>query len=167
MSLQGLNKKIWRNKGSDFFIRVRQSTFLRFDRQDASYVCLFANATKQQKVKWPWHFALRQCDQIWQIFAYRATAYLGWRLSKSQKQHKWLGYFFPRSHLCINFYKKWIGLHFGRFFSRAHLVTLRDSGNRRFFEKNVASQRNNKRTRKQLFCSLKTPFFFTIKIRHQ
>jgi hypothetical protein len=26
-----------------------------------------------------------------------------------------LGYFFPKCRLCINFEKKWLGLHFGRF----------------------------------------------------
>jgi hypothetical protein len=32
------------------------------------------------------------------------------------------GHFFPRKNLCINFNNKW--LHFGRFFSQTHLVTL-------------------------------------------
>jgi hypothetical protein len=33
--------------------------------------------------------------------------------------------FFPRSEFCIDFDpKKWVGLHFGRLFPRAHLVTL-------------------------------------------
>jgi hypothetical protein len=33
-----------------------------------------------------------------------------------QKLTKLLGYFFLRNNLCINFDKKWVGQHFGRFF---------------------------------------------------
>jgi hypothetical protein len=35
-----------------------------------------------------------------------------------------LGPFWPRHKLCIHFCKKWIGLHFGWFFSQTRLVTL-------------------------------------------
>jgi hypothetical protein len=35
-----------------------------------------------------------------------------------------LGYLFQEKKLSINFDKKWDGLHFGRFFSHTHLVTL-------------------------------------------
>jgi hypothetical protein len=33
-------------------------------------------------------------------------------------------FFSHEKELFINFYRKWVGLHFGRFFSQTHLVTL-------------------------------------------
>jgi hypothetical protein len=35
-----------------------------------------------------------------------------------------LRFFYPRKKYLLFFYKKWFGLHFGRFFSKTHLVTL-------------------------------------------
>jgi hypothetical protein len=37
---------------------------------------------------------------------------------KSQKYPTYLGYFFPWLRLCINFDKKWVVLHFGRYFHK-------------------------------------------------
>jgi hypothetical protein len=34
------------------------------------------------------------------------------------------GYFISQLSLSSNFIKKWVGLHFGSFFTQAHLVTL-------------------------------------------
>jgi hypothetical protein len=47
---------------------------------------------------------------------------IGWLFSlgsfwKLRLQPKFLGYFFPQLRWCINFVKKWVGLHFGQFFS--------------------------------------------------
>jgi hypothetical protein len=60
-------------------------------------------------------FAL-QGDQIGRLFS------LG-RFLKIKKK-SFLGNYFPLLMLCIEFDKKWLGLHFGRFFSQTHPVTL-------------------------------------------
>jgi hypothetical protein len=41
-----------------------------------------------------------------------------------------LGNFIPRLCFCISCDKQWVGLHFGRFFSQTHLVTLGASRNK-------------------------------------
>jgi hypothetical protein len=43
---------------------------------------------------------------------------------KLQRWPTFLCYSFPKYRLRIKFDRKWIGQHFGQFFSQAHLVTL-------------------------------------------
>jgi hypothetical protein len=71
-----------------------------------------------------------QGDQIGRNFAYWLIVYFGHFLRNSKVcQTFWL--FFPRNKFCINFDKKCFGLHFGRFFSKTHPVTLTRSASER------------------------------------
>jgi hypothetical protein len=67
-----------------------------------------------------------QCGQGDQIFAQRAIVYFG--KFKKQKTYMYIPQYFAtfcHEHFSyINFDKKWIGLHFWRFFSQTHLGTL-------------------------------------------
>jgi hypothetical protein len=60
-------------------------------------------------------YSHEQGDLIWRMFAYWAIVYFGRFFLKITELLKVLGYFFP---------PKWVGLHFGRFFSQAPLVAL-------------------------------------------
>jgi hypothetical protein len=64
-----------------------------------------------------------QGDQIGRIFAYWAVVYVG-QFSENYRSSVNSYTTFSRYTLCINFGKKWVGLHFGRFFSQTHLVTV-------------------------------------------
>jgi hypothetical protein len=61
-----------------------------------------------------------QCEQIGRISAQWVIVYFG------RIYHAFLSYFIPWLSLFINFDTKWVGIHFGRFFSHTHLVTLQD-----------------------------------------
>jgi hypothetical protein len=60
------------------------------------------------------------------IFASWATVSLGSFLKIVEEAYIFglLMYFHGKSHVIITFVKNWVGLHFGRFCSQTHLVTL-------------------------------------------
>jgi hypothetical protein len=62
-----------------------------------------------------------------QFFAQRATVFFGKIFENPKSSPLFFGYFFPLLRLCIDFGRKWLGIHFGRFFSQTHLVTLKKS----------------------------------------
>jgi hypothetical protein len=63
-----------------------------------------------------------QGDQIGRIFAYWANfrllgdCFIRTVFPKSQKQPNFWATIFSGNYICTNFNKKWLGLHFGRFF---------------------------------------------------
>jgi hypothetical protein len=58
---------------------------------------------------------MRQGDQIGRIFARWVIVYFGQFFFKLQKKPNCLILELARKKLCINFDKKWVGLHFGQY----------------------------------------------------
>jgi hypothetical protein len=85
--------------------------FSELPRSSHSKMTYFCFSTKMLAIN-----ARSQGDQIWRIFASWVIVYFGQfcEVSETCTRKKWR----------IQFRKQWVGLHFGRFFTQTHLVTL-------------------------------------------
>jgi hypothetical protein len=103
--------------------------FLLVSRHKICLGCILSFLRRQQLLgieKWKFNSATReQGDLIGRIFAQLLVIVYIEQFNKNYKSvAKFWATFFPKYRLCSNFKEILVGLHFGRFFSQYHLVTL-------------------------------------------